>query len=467
MYFLNKRINNFTNNLKYLYQIDIISNSFWALIGDIISKGLIFVSFIAIARILGKDGYGQFGILRTTIAMFAVLGGMGLGLTNNKYVALNKNKDKEYCGDIIGLSNIIAIFSGIFFTSLVFFGAKILGENILKTKEIIVDLKISSIILLFNAINGSQIGVLQGLESYKSLAVANFLQGITAMPLFIIGSILFGVRGAILGYAINQFLYTLFLHTIVKKELKNNNILVNYKKLDGTVQILWKFSLPAALTGIVIAPFKWLSEAIIINKNGYSELGIFQAAFLIVTVVISVTSTINSPLISVMSNRNEGAMNQNVKYFSFYGTWYLFLLLAIPLLLFPKLLFYLFGSKFNDPHLIITNSLLLLYTGMMMYYQGIVRSIIVNDSIWYALFTNIIEGLILIGVFYLVKKYDSIGLGIAYCSSYIGRIIISLPYILRRKIITRNILIDKYFISSFLLVIILVIYQSIKFYHIN
>lgn len=47
----------------------IVSGSFWVLVGTIVSKIMVFVATIIVARILSKEVYGQLGIIRSTIQL--------------------------------------------------------------------------------------------------------------------------------------------------------------------------------------------------------------------------------------------------------------------------------------------------------------------------------------------------------------------------------------------------------------
>lgn len=427
----------------------IASTAFWSLAGEILAKGSIFLSFIAVARILGKENYGQFGILRTTITMFAIFGGMGLGLTANKYISQYREAGKKYCGQIVAMTQIIAFVSGFFVGAIIYTGAKYISNNILNAPQLENELKISSFILFLSAFNGAQIGTLQGLESYRKLAFTSLCQGISALPLFVTGTYYMGLTGAIIAYAVNIALYTAILQIIIIKELKQQGISIVYKDITKLFPVFWKFSFPAALAGFVISPFKWLSEASLVKYSGFSELGIFQAVIVVTSVLISVSSTLNAPLISISSNEGKNARSRKMQLLTLYGSWYLFLIIALPFLLIPDLLMLLFGEKFNDPHLFSTNLILLLYCGMLMYYQGIMRVLILNDSLWFAFLTNIFEGVTLIAVYYIFRKYGAIGLGYGYMGSYIMRILISIPFLLRRKMIDPKILFDKFFLATF------------------
>jgi O-antigen/teichoic acid export membrane protein len=389
--------------------------------------------------------------------MFAIFGGMGLGLTANKYISKYREAGKGYCGQVVAMTQIIAFFSGFIVGAIIYIGAKYISNNILNAPQLENELKISSFILFLSAMNGSQIGTLQGLESYRKLAFASLCQGISALPLFIAGTYYMGLTGAILAYAANIALYTVVLQITINKELKQQGISIVFKDIAKLFPIFWKFSFPAALSGFIISPFKWLSEASLAKYSGFSELGIFQAVIVVTSVLISVSSTLNAPLISISSNEGKNARSRKMQLLTLYGSWYLFLIIALPFLLIPDLLILLFGEKFNDPHLFSTSLILLLYCGMLMYYQGIIRVLILNDSLWFAFMTNIFEGVTLITVYYIFRKYGAIGLGYGYVGSYIGRILISIPFMLRRKMLDPEILFDKYFLATFTTFFLLVL----------
>ena len=81
--------------------LELFIGSFWSVLGAIFSKGLVFISWVVVARILGSDGYGQFGIVRSTVLMFSTFAGLGLGITAMKHVAEFLGTDKERTGRIL------------------------------------------------------------------------------------------------------------------------------------------------------------------------------------------------------------------------------------------------------------------------------------------------------------------------------------------------------------------------------
>lgn len=79
----------------------------WALVGAVVGRGITMLTYIIVARLLTQEVYGEFGILRSTINMFTVFAGMGLGSTASKYISQYRNVNPTKAGDIYTLSNIL------------------------------------------------------------------------------------------------------------------------------------------------------------------------------------------------------------------------------------------------------------------------------------------------------------------------------------------------------------------------
>ena len=461
-YIKNTKIGRYIYDLFNKYNsVGIIGNSIWSIVGEIISKGFIFLTFVIVARILGRYEYGQFGIIRTSILMFATFGGMGLGLTANKYISQEKKYNKVFAGKIIGLTHVVSAATGFFVCCLVYFFAEVIAIR-LNAQFLTAEIKISAGILFFSSINGAQIGILQGLESFKRLAISNLIQSLFFLILLTIGTYYWGVIGTISTYLISTILYTIILELAIYIELKKSEIKTQYSELKELNKIIFYFTIPAALTGIIVSPFKWFSETLIVKNGGFAELGIFQAAIIITTIIITISSGLNAPLISVLASKKDSVASetQKLQYFNIYGSWFFFLIISFPFILFPNLILYIFGEKFNDPTIFKVNLLLLLYCGLLLYYQGITRTFIVNGYIWLSVLTNIVEGVSLIGYIYVNQNFTSIGLSKAYVFSYVLRIVFTIPFLLYYRMIPRKMLYDKYFILS-LSIFLIVILRSI------
>lgn len=65
----------------------LVRGTLWSFGGAAASRGFTLVASVMTARLLGVEAFGELGAVQSTIGMFAVFAGFGLGLTATKYVA--------------------------------------------------------------------------------------------------------------------------------------------------------------------------------------------------------------------------------------------------------------------------------------------------------------------------------------------------------------------------------------------
>lgn len=127
---------------------------FWSMAGAVISRGLMLVATVLVARMLGKTGYGELGMIQSTVGMFGVFAGFGLGLTATKHVAEFRQSDPDRAGRIIGLSGLFAMLTGGLMVLGLFIFAPWLAEHIINAPHLAGVLRIGAIILFISALNG-------------------------------------------------------------------------------------------------------------------------------------------------------------------------------------------------------------------------------------------------------------------------------------------------------------------------
>jgi hypothetical protein len=177
------------------------------------------------------------------------------------------------------------------------------------------------------------------------------------------------------------------------------------------------------------------------------------------TLFFAVVSTLNAPLISITANVTDGARPGRLQYLNLYGSWFLFLVLATPFIVFPDFPSVLFGQDFSGHALRTATLLLTLYCGLMMYYQGIMRLVALNGSMWFGLVTNVCEGIALLVAYVLLRNQGVIGLSLAYVCSYAVRIAVTSPFLILKGIVPRALLADRAFLLSLLALISAISFQ--------
>src|SRR5688500_10249953 len=87
-------------------------NASWTLLGTVSTYATTALGGILAARILGPAGFGELGVIRSTVVTVGVLAGIGFGLSATKYVAELRQLDPRRAGRILGLLMSVALVLG-------------------------------------------------------------------------------------------------------------------------------------------------------------------------------------------------------------------------------------------------------------------------------------------------------------------------------------------------------------------
>ncbi len=253
--------------------------TFWSMMGAGASQSLMLLTSIISARILGKQQFGEFGIINNTIGMFSVFAGFALGMTATKYVAEFRTKDPVKAGRIVALSSLVAIGTGAAVALILLAIAPWLASETLAAPQLAVLLRISAGFLFFGALSGAQTGALAGFEAFRIIARINIATGLVSFPLIVGGVYLFGLLGGVsamvVSSAANCGMNTFALRAVALRA----GVPIRYSGCGREKKVLLGFSMPAVLAGIMFNPVNWACAAMLVNQpNGYADMGIFSAA---------------------------------------------------------------------------------------------------------------------------------------------------------------------------------------------
>jgi O-antigen/teichoic acid export membrane protein len=394
---------------------------FWSLAGAVISRSMMLAAWILVARMLGKTGYGELGMIQATVGMFGVFAGFGLGMTATKYVAEFRHSNPERAGRIIGCSKLVAaVTGGLMALGLLLF-AQWIATHTINAPQLADLLRIGSLILFISALNGAQTGALSGFEAFKSIAYVNFYVGLLSFPILLAGAYFGGLAGAVWALVANLSLNWLFNHLALRKEMVKSNVFFSMKSCTREWPILWKFSLPALLAGALVGPVNWLCRAFLANQpDGYGELGILSAADQWHTMLIYLPSLLSSVILPVLSERlgqkdTEASMKTMVIAVKINA------LLVFPIAILTSIaspfIMSLYGEDFRNgwPTLVIV----LVTTGLVAICAPVGQIIAAKGRMWVGFFMNMAWAIIFIlGTLLLLDK-GSFGLAMARAGSYV------------------------------------------------
>jgi len=278
--------------------------AFWSIAGAVISQGLILAASVLVARILGKTGYGELGIVQSTVGMFGAFAGFGLGLTATKYVAEFRRRDPDRAGRIVSFSWLVAVVAGGLMALSLFVFASWLAEHTLNAPHLASVLRVGALILFINALNGAQTGALAGFEAFRTIAYVNLFVGLISFPVLISGAYFGGLTGSVWALAVNLGVNWVLNHLALRKEARRYGVPLTFHSCGREVSVLWRFSVPAMLAGCMVGPVNWICGALLVNQpDGFGEMGILSAANQWYTILLFLPSVIGQVVLPVLSER--------------------------------------------------------------------------------------------------------------------------------------------------------------------
>ena len=277
---------------------------FWTIAGAVTSRGLMLCSSVLVARMLGKTCYGELGMIQSTIGMFGTFAGFGLGITATKHVAELREKHPERAGRIIALAGLIAtVTGGLMALGLAVF-APWLAEHTISAPHLASVLRVGCLILFFSALNGAQTGALSGFEAFRTIAHVNLIVGLISFPIMIAGAYLGGLNGTVWALSINMAINWLLNHLAIRKEARSCHVPLTFRDCGQELPLLWRFALPAVLSGIMVSPVNWACAALLVHQpGGYGEMGIFSAANQWFGILMFLPGTLGSVVLPILSNQ--------------------------------------------------------------------------------------------------------------------------------------------------------------------
>jgi len=395
--------------------------TFWSLAGALISRGLWLFASILVARMLGKTGFGELGIIQSTLGMFGVFAGLGMGVTANKHVAELRLRDPVRTGRIIALSSAAAWCSGLLMAGVIIIFAPWLASRTLAAPQLGPLLRTGSVLLALGAVNGAQTGVLSGFEAFKRIAAINFYAGLASFPLLLGGVRWWGLAGAVWALIGSQALNSWLSFLAIRREAAIVGVPLGFVGCAQESRVLWGFSLPAVFCGALGGPISWVCNTLLVNQpTGYAEMGVLNAANQWFTALLFLPTVLGQAVLSMLSERlgnNDTVRSTRVLSFSIrLNAIAVFPLVAVGSLLSPYIMAS-YGRGFGGSWLTLC---FVLVTAAVLAVQVPVGQIIVAAGrMWLGALMNLGWGMCFIALTWAFLSWGALGLACARLIAYL------------------------------------------------
>lgn len=419
-------------------------STFWSLAGSVIGRALGIPTAVLLARLLGRHDYGELGMIYSSIELFGVFGGFGLGLTATKHVAEFKRRDPERAGRILALSNVTAYFTGGIFSLGLYLFSERLAAGPLAAPQLSVPLRISALLLFLTCVDGAQTGALAGFEAFSHLARLQLLKGILNFPFLIGGYYWNGLRGILWGVALSRFVGLVLNRVYLKREARKAGVPLTLAGYTRELPILWRFSVPALFAGVLVSPVNWFCSTLLVHqRDGYREMGAYNAANQWFTMILFVPTALATGIVPILSDTlGEKDVKRSARLLNIMLRVNAGLIIPVVLvmsLLAPYVML-IYGRDYRDawPTLVV----LLITSGIYALLTPIGEVIAASGRMWIGFGTNLAWAAVLVVATYFLVHLGSFGFAsarlIAYFLHSIWTFAIAYGMILRAPVLVQE-----------------------------
>jgi O-antigen/teichoic acid export membrane protein len=250
----------------------------------IISKILLYLYRIVIARKFGPEIYGLFTLSVVIVSWFRLFSGFGIKDGVIRYISLFRAKnEKEKIQYILKRSLIILVFTSIIASILLFFLSDFIAIRFFSNSKLTPFLKIFSATLPFTVLGSIFLSIVRGFEKigwfvFISEVLGNFIQLIILVLLIFLG---ISSNSVSVSYLVGTF--SIFIVAYFVSKMSVPNILISNKKINNsknkkTFKEMFAYSWPFLFYGVINFIFYWTDSFMIgIFKNAES-VGYYNAA---------------------------------------------------------------------------------------------------------------------------------------------------------------------------------------------
>ncbi len=392
----------------------------WSVMGSGLARFLALASMVVIARSLGVENFGQLVILQSTLAVFGVFAGLGLGVVATKFAAELKVRDPIRLGKILNLVQRTAIVGGVLISLVLVFSSNVIATQIIHIPHLSGLIPLASASVFFLTLDGYNNSALLGFEAVKQSVLGALVAALLSIPMTIALTLSYGLQGAVGGLLLASMLQCAVSHRVLSQVLKKHNI--KHERLNlGEWKVLRDYALPALLAGAMVAPVHWIAQVLLINTpNGVVEMAVLGIGLQWFQVVYFFPLAFGRIVLPVMTDVIVGRQNQHGNLLlkaAILANAAVALPVALLIALLSHWIMQLYGVANAKAWLVL--SLIVAAATISAICAPVGQVMVAKGKIWYGLVMNLGWAVVYVGVTYLFLGFGAVGLAGGLLVAYI------------------------------------------------
>lgn len=271
-------------------------DSFWAVFGNGTGNALLLFAGIIIARMLGKDLYGEYGLVKTTMFQIAAFSTFGLGYTSTKFIAEYVAKDQSMLRSITMATLSISTVSSFVLCALLFVFSHRLADFI-NAPQLSLAFRVLGLIIVCRALSTTGNGLLAGYKRFKIIGINAIISGVVMISACIPLTYYWGVRGSLLSLLASQLVLCIL---DVVNLVNISRHLANQQQMSFTKQLI-TFSFPVAMKEFTYMLQAWGTSLMLTKYASLGEVGLYTAGTQWLAIVMFMPGLLGNVVLSYLS----------------------------------------------------------------------------------------------------------------------------------------------------------------------
>lgn len=289
----------FDTIIERLKSSKLFKDSFWAVFGNGIGNALLLCAGILIARFLGKDLYGEYGVVKTTMFHIAAFSTFGLGYTSTKFIAQYISENTEHIVSIAKAALKITVVSSLVLCALLLIFADTLAVFV-ENPQLATPFRYLGLIVVCRAISTTASGIVSGFKDFKRQGRNNIISGLVMLVLAPTLTFFYGLKGSLLSLLVSQLLLCILNLDLVRALLRNYTT-----SEQSFVKALLVFSFPVAMQELTYALSHWGGPLLLAKYASMGEAGLYSAAGQWNAIIRFIPGLLSSLVLSYLSSTTQ------------------------------------------------------------------------------------------------------------------------------------------------------------------
>lgn len=261
---------------------------------------------ILIARFLGIEEYGRYGLIFGTVGFVASLAGLQLGLMSAVYVARFRTTNPRAAAGVIVFSESLSLALALVGLAVMMVAPEQAASWLLKDGSYASVMLPAGLLVLLSVIAGVQEGVLQGFEAFKTLAWIRVVVSVFTLGLVVIAGQMGGLKAILLAVAGGWLLRSLVMLVMQRRLWPRHGIRFSLAAMMSQRRLLFDFSVPSVLATIGNGFGSWYGTYLLSRlPGGFHDVAIATVGSQWRSPVMFLTASLAAVAIPLISRSTE------------------------------------------------------------------------------------------------------------------------------------------------------------------